>query len=111
MSKKKSSQKQKSNKKRPKGTGGSGDAASSRTPDAVHAPSKKNGGCSAGPVPNLFWGYVSMDELRTYPRFVSLPECATEVHSLPYLAAARCVVAALAAPLLQLLWLPQALLP
>ncbi|GIL83593.1 hypothetical protein Vretifemale_12382, partial [Volvox reticuliferus] len=97
MARKKNSQCRKSVKKRAGGAGKNGDAGAAAngntgiTTGRPSGTSKKGGGnpSDAGPIPNLFWGAVSMDELRASPRFVGLPECTQPQTPLPCPAAAR----------------------
>ncbi|GFR51878.1 hypothetical protein Agub_g14355, partial [Astrephomene gubernaculifera] len=94
MARKKTSQGRKSKKKHPNGGSAANAPADASAPQQHKSPhgvqyGRGSGtGSNAGPVPNLYWGYVSMEQLRACPRFVGLPDPA-QLLPLPSLAAAR----------------------
>ncbi|KXZ53945.1 hypothetical protein GPECTOR_6g863 [Gonium pectorale] len=96
MARKKTAQGRKAKKKRPNGAEGSQAANAEAARGPAPAPGRASGwgggggrgGAASGPVPNLFWGHVSMEQLRATPRFVGLPE-AEQLMPLPSAALAR----------------------
>ncbi|KAG2496761.1 hypothetical protein HYH03_005170 [Edaphochlamys debaryana] len=83
-------------KKRPAAGSASADAADGASPGQTSGQGSRHGHGGGhhcgGMVPNLYWGAVSMDQLRStaYPRFVGLPD-PSELLPLPGLWAARFV--------------------
>ncbi|KAG2496759.1 hypothetical protein HYH03_005168 [Edaphochlamys debaryana] len=86
----------KNKKKRPAAGSASADATDGASPGQTSGQGSRRGHGGGhhrgGMVPNLYWGAVSMDQLRStaYPRFVGLPD-PSELLPLPGLWAARFV--------------------